>query len=151
MTHIAIISTPTGNLKLCATDDELTYCNWTQEKNVSEKKSPVLQEACGQLRLYFQRKLQNFDLPLNPEGTVFQKRVWDALLTIPYGETYSYQTIARIIEQPNAVRAVGNANGKNPLCIFIPCHRVIYASGKIGGYSAGLGHKEKLLAIESHK
>lgn len=149
MNNTAIISTPAGNLKLCAIGDALTYCNWTQEKNESAKKSIVLQEAAIQLRLYFQKKLHTFDLPLHAEGTDFQKRVWEILLTIPYGKTCSYQDIATKIEQPNAVRAVGNANGKNPICIFIPCHRVIYASGKIGGYSAGLGFKEKLLAIET--
>ena len=148
MIDTTIITTPAGNLKLCSNGNTLTYCNWTQEKNESEKKSPLLREASLQLQHYFEKKLQTFDIPLNPEGTAFQKYVWDALRTIPYGKTYSYQEIAALIEKPNAVRAVGNANGKNPLCIFIPCHRVIYASGKIGGYSAGLGYKEKLLAIE---
>lgn len=148
MSETIIISTLTGNLKLSEKDSALTHCYWTQEKT-HPSSSSLLNEAAKQLQSYFEGKLRVFDLPLNPEGTDFQKRVWQALLTIPYGKTWSYQTLASHVNNPKAVRAVGNANGKNPLCILIPCHRVIYASGKIGGYSAGLGYKEKLLKLEA--
>ena len=87
-------------------------------------------------------------VPLAAKGTAFQQSVWHALLKIPYGETCSYRDIATQISNPKAIRAVGSANAKNPLCVFIPCHRVINASGKLGGYSGGIAHKSGLLALE---
>lgn len=114
----------------------------------SPQESPVLQKAVTQLEEYFAGARSEFDLPFDLEGTAFQKQVWKALTTIPYGKTKSYQDIARKINNGKACRAVGSANGKNPLCIVIPCHRVIASDGSLGGYSAGLKLKEKLMQLE---
>lgn len=105
-------------------------------------------EATRQLRAYFAGELENFDLPLAPTGTSFQQRVWKELCLIPYGATISYGELARRIGNPNASRAVGLANGSNPIPIIIPCHRVIGSNGKLTGYGGGLPIKEKLLALE---
>lgn len=106
-------------------------------------------DAIDQLKAYFAGKLTQFDLSLAPEGTPFQQSVWNALLTIPYGETTSYSAIARQIGRPNAIRAVGAANGANPIPIIIPCHRVIGSNGKLTGFGGGLPTKEHLLKLES--
>ena len=108
----------------------------------------LLLEAEVQLRAYFAGELRRFDLPLDIVGTEFQKRVWKELETIPYGETRSYREIASAIGAPTAIRAVGAANGSNPLPIVIPCHRVIGSSGKLVGYGGGLPLKERLLKLE---
>lgn len=113
--------------------------------------SAALRDAVGQLRAYFAGELENFDLPLAPEGTPFQQKVWNELLKIPYGETISYGDLARRIGNPNASRAVGLANGTNPIPIVIPCHRVIGSNGKLTGYGGGLPIKEKLLALEKRQ
>jgi len=105
-------------------------------------------EAARQLGAYFAGALRRFDLPLAPEGTPFQRRVWRALVDIPYGETISYAELARWIERPSAVRAVGAANGQNPLSIVIPCHRVVGSDGRLVGYGGGLPAKSALLALE---
>ena len=110
--------------------------------------TPLLREAYKQLSEYLIGKRQNFDLPLNPRGTVFQQQVWEALSDIPYGETRSYKQIAEAIGNPKAVRAVGMANNRNPLLIVVPCHRVIGANGKLVGYGAGIEKKEFLLKLE---
>ena len=104
-----------------------------------------------QLRAYFSGELENFTVPLSPEGTPFQQKVWSELLKIPYGETISYGELARRIGNPNASRAVGLANGSNPIPIIIPCHRVIGSNGKLTGYGGGLPIKEKLLALEKRQ
>jgi len=108
----------------------------------------LLAEAARQLRAYFAGELREFDLPLDLHGTDFQKRVWRRLETIPYGETRSYTEIAAGIGAPRAVRAVGAANGANPIPIVVPCHRVIGASGKLVGYGGGLSLKKRLLELE---
>jgi len=108
----------------------------------------VIQQTEQQLIAYTKGCRQEFDLELELLGSDFQKRVWQALLDIPYGEVRSYQQIANIIGQPNAVRAVANANGANAIAIIVPCHRVIGSDGKLGGYSGGLDIKDRLLAIE---
>lgn len=108
-------------------------------------------ETVRQLRAYFAGELQDFDLPLAPQGTPFQQGVWNELCKIPYGETTSYGELARRINNPNACRAVGLANGSNPIPIIIPCHRVIGANGKLTGYGGGLPIKEKLLALEKRQ
>src|SRR4030095_12293191 len=102
------------------------------------------------LKEYFSGVRHDFDLPLDIQGTAFQKRVWEQLRRIPYGKTASYRDIARMIGKKTAYRAVGNANGKNPLCIIVPCHRVIAADGSLGGYSGGLKIKTQLLKLEQH-
>lgn len=145
----AVIATPFGHLKLSATENAVTECLWTNEKILHELQNPLLIEMDLQLQAYFSGKLKQFDLPLLPHGTDFQQSVWQQLQKIPYGKTCSYQDIAIAINNQKAVRAVGMANGKNPICVIIPCHRVIYASQKIGGYSGGVHYKEKLLALEN--
>lgn len=107
-----------------------------------------LDEAVRQLDAYFQGTLRTFDLPLAPQGTPFQQTVWEALRRIPYGQTVSYGELARRIGRPAAVRAVGLANGSNPIAIVIPCHRVIGANGTLTGYGGGLPTKQALLALE---
>ena len=107
-----------------------------------------LGETVRQLRAYFAGELEAFDLPLAPQGTPFQLAVWKRLCEIPYGETISYGELARRVGNPNASRAVGLANGSNPIPIVIPCHRVIGSNGKLTGYGGGLPIKEKLLALE---
>jgi methylated-DNA-[protein]-cysteine S-methyltransferase len=118
---------------------------------IVKKKNSVSAAALSQLSEYFNRKRKSFDLPISSNGTDFQKKVWQSLLQIPYGETISYSTQAKMIGVPNSCRAVGNANGKNPLPILIPCHRVISSSGALGGFSAGLKIKESLLKFESNR
>ena len=109
---------------------------------------PILVELSRQLRAYFAGTLRQFDLPLDPRGTDFQQRVWRQLARIPYGETRSYSQIAEAIGAASAVRAVGAANGANPIPIVIPCHRVIGAGGKLVGYGGGLPLKKRLLELE---
>lgn len=111
----------------------------------------ALADAVRQLTAYFAGELENFDLPLSPQGTAFQQRVWNELQKIPYGKTISYGELARRIGNPKASRAVGLANGSNPISIVIPCHRVIGSNGKLTGYGGGLPIKEKLLALEKRQ
>ena len=122
------------------------------DKNSLSKDSAsqaLLLSAIAQFLAYFMGELQAFDLPLDISiGTEFQQQVWQALQDIPYGETISYATLARNVDNPKGYRAVANANGKNPFSIIIPCHRVIASDGKLGGYTGGLDNKEYLLAIE---
>ena len=114
-----------------------------------EHETALIKEANRQLSEYLKGERQMFDLPLNPRGTDFQKRVWRALCDIPYGETRSYKQIAEAIGNPKAVRAVGMANNRNPITIVVPCHRVIGADGKLVGYGGGLEMKEFLLRLET--
>lgn len=120
------------------------------EEGVSDKgSSPLLDEAFRQVGEYLEGKRREFDLPLRPEGTEFQKRVWNALLKIGYGKTASYKDVAEMAGSPKGFRAVGGANRVNPIPLIIPCHRCIAADGSIGGFSSGLDLKRKLLEIES--
>ena len=146
-----VIDTPLGMITI--TEDEgyitrVSFCNETPSCDSIEQVSPLLRNAARQLLEYCGGKLTGFDLPLNPEGSDFQKNVWEALRLIPYGETASYKEIASSIGQPDTSRAVGAANNKNPILIIIPCHRVIGADGSLVGYAAGLDVKKKLLALE---
>ena len=153
MTYAAIKS-PVGPLLLAADDAglrEILFVNGrhSARPNPSWKEDEKpLKEIIRQLHSYFAGKLENFDLPLAPRGTPFQLEVWRRLCEIPYGETMSYVELARRIGNPNASRAVGLANGSNPIPIVIPCHRVIGSNGKLTGYGGGLPIKEKLLALE---
>jgi len=119
--------------------------------NVEEKETPLIQEAAKQLEDYFAGERKDFDLPLAPKGTPFQLKVWQALTTIPYGETRSYKQIAEQIGNSRACRAVGLANNRNPIAIVVPCHRVIGANGKLVGYGGGLEVKKYLLELEGLK
>jgi len=123
--------------------------HWSNPPEGEENpKNPLLCEAIKQLNAYFAGDLRSFDLPLDIRGTEFQCKVWHQLLEIPYGETRSYSEIAQAIHAPKAVRAVGAANGANPISIVVPCHRVIGSSGKLVGYGGGLPMKKRLLALE---
>ncbi len=117
--------------------------------SVPEKKVKLLKPVADQLSLYLKGKLQQFDYPLDlSHGTSFQKQVWRKLASIPYGETRSYAWLARAVKRPKACRAVGGANGRNPLPILLPCHRVIQSNGDLGGYAGGLHIKKYLLELE---
>ncbi|MGX9417541.1 methylated-DNA--[protein]-cysteine S-methyltransferase [Vibrio sp. WJH972] len=109
---------------------------------------PILTQAVRQLSEYFNQDRRAFDLPIDTKGTPFQQEVWQALAQIPFGETCSYKQIAQAIGKPKAVRAVGAANGKNPVSVVIPCHRVVGANGKLTGYAGGIERKEALLKLE---
>jgi methylated-DNA-[protein]-cysteine S-methyltransferase len=141
-----MIPSPVGPLHLAADGDSLAMCSFTE---VPGEPAPILDEAARQLAAYFAGKLRAFTLPLAPAGTAFQRKVWTALAAIPFGVKRSYQDIARAIGQPSAVRAVGMANGANPIAIIIPCHRVIGADGSLTGYGGGLPRKKWLLGHES--
>lgn len=130
---------------------ELSFSKFSEDKTMKEKETELLQEVKRQLGEYFVGKLRNFDLPLNPQGTEFQKKVWKALLGIPYGTTSSYGEIAKTIGHEKAARAIGGANHVNPISIIIPCHRIIGKSGKLVGYGGGLDVKVKLLELEGKK
>jgi methylated-DNA-[protein]-cysteine S-methyltransferase len=146
------MKSPVGPLLLMADDHGLRAIHF-MNSNKSSQRTPadenaLLREVIRQLSAYFAGKTESFDLPLAPEGTPFQLNVWHHLGEIPYGETISYGELARRIGNPNASRAVGLANGSNPIPIVIPCHRVIGSNGKLTGYGGGLPIKEKLLALE---
>ena len=121
-----------------------------QAEILGENETALLKEAIKQLNEYFDGKRSSFDLKLQLQGTEFQKKVWNALIEIPFGETRSYGEIAKIIGNEKASRAVGMANNKNPIPIIVPCHRVIGANGKLVGYAGGVDIKEKLLNIEKN-
>ena len=122
----------------------------SDEKVTSKASSPLVEEAFRQLNEYLAGKRTSFDLPLRAEGTPFMKSVWQALQEIPYGKTVSYKDIAEAIGRPQACRAVGLANNRNPIAIFIPCHRVIGKNGHLVGYGGGLDMKEQLLKLEGN-
>ena len=152
MEGIHYYQSPIGCLKLTANDKalkSLDFINQTACEYESKTTSNVvIQQTCNQLDEYFAGQRKVFELPLSLEGTPFQQKVWEALQQIPYGETISYAQLAQRIDNPKACRAVGSANGKNPVAIIIPCHRVINAGGKLGGYSYGLDIKKRLLDLE---
>lgn len=127
---------------------EIYFANDQDAKEVNTRETPLIKEAAKQLKEYFEGKRQDFNLPLDPKGTNFQKNVWKALQTIPYGQTWSYKQVAEKVNSPKAYRAVGMANNKNPISIVIPCHRVIGENGKLVGYGGGLEIKEYLLNME---
>lgn len=145
--NTAYLNTKVGCLKITEQNGFITNIDFVRESKKSTE-SPVLNKAVQQLEAYFNGTAKNFDLPLCPKGTEFQKKVWQALQQIPYGETRCYQDIAAAIGNENASRAVGMANNKNPIPIIIPCHRVIGKNGKLVGYAGGIDIKEKLLKLE---
>ena len=142
----AVIYTPMGPLTLFAQENRLTALVFGDFGSYDYL--PLFGETQRQLEEYFAGSRQNFDLPLNPGGTDFQRRVWRTLLDIPYGTAISYRELARRADCPRGYQAVGQANGRNPLPILIPCHRVSGADGTLGGYSGGLDRKRFLLDLE---
>ena len=151
------LPTPIGDLVLAATEKSIVALVWNRRElkrlGIStwqeNARLPVFKAAGKQLREYFRGDRKVFDLPLELVGTAFQKSVWKELLNIPFGQTWSYQEVASRLGNPKAVRAVGTANAKNPVCIFIPCHRVVRLSGELGGYAGGVAAKGYLLDLES--
>lgn len=148
------LETPAGPVTVTASDDAVIGLRFGTEAPEGaqpcreEEATPLLRETARQLREYFAGERRTFTLPLAPHGSEFQKKVWTALRTIPYGETRTYRQIAEQIGHNLAFRAVGMANNRNPIGILIPCHRVIGSDGKMTGYAAGIGIKEQLLALE---
>ena len=141
------MQSPIGLLTIEETDGAITALRFGGE-TVSPPPTPLLQRAAQQLTEYFAARRRRFDLPLRPQGTVFQQAAWSALCAIPYGQTRTYAQQAAAIGNPKACRAVGMANHRNPLPLFIPCHRVIGAGGKLTGYAGGLAVKRFLLELE---
>jgi methylated-DNA-[protein]-cysteine S-methyltransferase len=150
------IDSPVGRLKLVATDDGVAAILWENDSprrvavdvSAEDADHPVLVETERQLDEYFSGHRRAFELTLDVAGTPFQREVWNALLTIPFGETRSYAQIARQIGRPRAVRAVGAASGRNPVSIVAPCHRVVGSTGQLTGFAGGLDVKARLLALE---
>jgi methylated-DNA-[protein]-cysteine S-methyltransferase len=154
--HYSYLASPIGPLLIAGDDAALYHICFPKNGKaeppprgwIEAARGPVA-DAMRQLREYFAAARTGFDLPLNPQGTPFQRTVWRCLQEIPYGETISYAELAKRAGNPKAARAVGSANGANPIPIVIPCHRVIAANGTLGGFGGGLPTKEKLLALES--
>ena len=150
------ISSPLGEILLARNDQGLTRLNFQEGARplpiapAWRRERDAFRDAAAQLDAYFAGELREFDLPLAPQGTPFQRAVWQALQTIPYGRTLTYAQLAQQLGKPKAVRAVGAANGRNPLPIIIPCHRVIGADGSLTGYGGGLLIKEALLSLEQY-
>ena len=137
-------------LTIAVEDEKVTDIYFgTAPEGAEMGNTPVLRDAVRQVVEYFFSGRHEFDLPLNPAGTEFQKKVWDELQKIPYGETRTYGQVAAAIGKPGAARAIGSANNKNPICIVIPCHRVVGADGSLTGYAAGVDLKRFLLALEA--
>ena len=152
-----VMGSPVGDLRLVATDEALLAIEFSPFRGLADGRPlgaredghPLLRETARQLTSYFARELRDFELPLAPRGSAFQQRVWEQLRLIPYGQTASYGEIARRLGMTNAAsRAVGLANGRNPIPIVVPCHRVIGADGTLTGYAGGVERKQTLLELE---
>lgn len=155
MKYYTIHKTVIGNLLIAFSDNYLTNIFFNPDKGLKQLGDEFIEEksrclnVTTQLDLYFEGKLSCFQVKMKPKGTEFQKKAWKVLVNIPYGKTLSYSEQAEILGNPRAMRAVGNANGKNPIPIIIPCHRVIKSDGSPGGYSSGESIKKTLLDLES--
>jgi methylated-DNA-[protein]-cysteine S-methyltransferase len=150
------IDSPVGRLKLVASDEGLVAVLWENDKPnrvrlgamMADQRHPILLDTERQLEQYFAGERKTFSVALDMRGTSFQKNVWEALLAIPFGETRSYGQLAKQLGNSRAMRAVGSANGRNPVSIIVPCHRVIGSSGKLIGFAGGLETKARLLSLE---
>lgn len=155
--HYSLSNCPLGELLLVAHDQAVTELHLRHGKHVplldpswvKSNDHPILNLAETELDAYFAGQLQGFTVPIEPAGTPFQRRAWSALLQIPFGETRTYAQQAASVGKPSATRAVGAANGKNPICIIVPCHRVIGSNGSLTGYAGGIEAKRVLLALEA--
>jgi methylated-DNA-[protein]-cysteine S-methyltransferase len=151
-----MIDSPVGRLKLVASDKGLVAVLWENDKPnrvrlgamMADQRHPILLDTERQLEQYFAGERKTFSVSLDMRGTSFQKNVWEALLAIPFGETRSYGQLAKQLGNARAMRAVGAANGRNPVSIIVPCHRVIGSSGKLIGFAGGLETKARLLSLE---
>lgn len=154
MYHVYYYSFPIGKLGIVDNTKSIiaiTLASELEKYHFAIEETALIKEAYRQLFDYFLGNKKNFDLPLDPQGTPFQKKCWDVLKTIPYGTTWTYKQLAKAIGNEKACRAVGNANNKNPIMIVIPCHRVIGSNGKLIGYRGGITMKETLLQLENNK
>lgn len=151
MVSVIVHHSPVGPLTLVSDGECLVglhFEGWNPPADAFHKSDAVLASTARQLDIYFTGRLRAFDLPLAPAGTPFQQRVWSALRDIPFGETRSYGQLAQTIGKPSAMRAVGAANGRNPIAIVVPCHRVIGADGSLTGFGGGIDRKKFLLSLE---
>jgi methylated-DNA-[protein]-cysteine S-methyltransferase len=145
----AIISSPLGMIEITGSHEVIFSVLFLDNKKAKSTKVPAsLQKCATELEEYFSGKRKSFDLPLQPNGTSFQRHVWDELLKIPYGKTISYLKLAQQLGDEKSIRAVASANGRNPIVVIIPCHRVIGSHGEMVGYGGGIKRKEWLLAHE---
>ena len=152
MEKVFFYDTPVGKLCIGEEDDSITRVTWSKvPQEYIQEETELILNCKIQLEEYFAGNRKQFDLPLAPKGTDFQKRVWKALTDIPYGEKRTYGEIAAAVGNPKAARAVGMANNKNPIGIIVPCHRVVGADGKLVGYAGGMEKKEWLLNLEQEK
>ena len=147
--EIAYIKTPLGTAKITGNDNCIASISILEEGTITKNIPTVLKEAVTQLQDYFNGKCTHFDFKLNLQGTKFQQKVWQALLEIPFGKTCSYMELSKKLGDVKAIRALASANGKNPLWIVVPCHRVIGTDGSLTGYAGGLWRKKWLLEHES--
>lgn len=148
----AVFDSPLGKIELKGDENGLASVIFKEETCIETKADAIpgeLQQTVFQLKQYFDKKITQFDLKLNPQGTVFQQKVWRQLAAIPFGKTCSYMDIARQLGDPKVIRAAASANGKNPISIIIPCHRVIGSDHSLTGYSGGIWRKKWLLEHES--
>lgn len=149
-THITYYKSPIGYIELMEEEGALTSASFMDERRTEATTiTPILEKAIQQLDAYFAGKLRQFDLPLRPAGTAFQQTVWNQLIQISFAETITYLHMAKRLGNVKAIRAAASANGKNPLAIIIPCHRVVGAAGKLTGYAGGLHRKQWLLQHEA--
>jgi methylated-DNA-[protein]-cysteine S-methyltransferase len=148
MKGLAYYASPVGELMITSKDDSIVGVNFLKESKREESSTTVIEQCISELDEYFFKGRKFFTVALNPPGTTFQQNVWNALLTIPYGKTISYEALAIQIGNIKSIRAVGLANGQNPIAIIVPCHRVIGKSGDLVGYGGGLENKEWLLYHE---
>ena len=139
-----------GDIFISADENFLLSVQFVNHNFIENQENKIIRQTIKQFDEYFRGKRKKFELPLNPKGTEFQKKVWLQLMKIPYGKSATYKDIATLIGDSNASRAVGNANNKNPIAIIIPCHRVIGSNNKLTGYAGGLDKKEKLLNLEKN-
>ncbi|MCW3085649.1 MAG: ogt [Bacteroidetes bacterium] len=147
--HTAYYSSPIGLIEITGDEDGIATVYFVDERrHTSTKVHPSLKECLYQLEEYFKGMRKDFGIKLNAKGSDFQKKVWDKLVTIPFGKTVSYLDVSKMLGDANATRAVGNANGSNPISVIVPCHRVIGVNGKLVGYGAGVWRKEWLLNHE---
>lgn len=149
--HTTYMDSPLGTLRICGSEQGITEVDFCEESPIETAQAPIpacLQTCVQQLEEYFAGKRLTFELELAAQGTAFQQQVWQQLLTIPHGKTSTYLAVAREVSTEKAIRAVGTANGRNPICIIVPCHRVIGSDGSLTGYAGGLWRKEWLLRHE---
>ena len=148
-TETAFFKTPLGVAKIIGDENGISKISIQDNGEITERIPAVLEEVVHQLQDYFDGKRTDFDFKINPKGTEFQQKVWQSLIEIPFGKTMSYLDLSKKLGDVKAIRAVASANGKNPLCIVVPCHRVIGTDGSLTGYAGGLWRKKWLLEHEN--